>query len=284
MPDITTFNRMAELLGVDLNYFSENFTSNIISQVSQPSVPEQPNEPEPSAPVGKRTWDMSNGNWTDADFSGLHNLHEKFSSSNILRCKFLGSDLTGLLLKSNNVEQSDFTNSNISHSKIQSSNVLNNSFKNCLLLKTEITASNLQENDFSGCDLSQTTFSKSNLYGCNLTGVNFNDMLFQHGGFSGVFSKKEIKETNTIVDAQWNRSSFIESAISDLVFTGEMQDCSFENCAFTRTTFQNVTFINTFFKNTELKRVRFVNCACDNLTYEFLRLCKADVSGISLLP
>jgi transcriptional regulator with XRE-family HTH domain len=27
MPDITTFNRLAEILGVDLNYFSENFQS-----------------------------------------------------------------------------------------------------------------------------------------------------------------------------------------------------------------------------------------------------------------
>ena len=27
MPDIITFNRLAEILGVDLNYFSENFQS-----------------------------------------------------------------------------------------------------------------------------------------------------------------------------------------------------------------------------------------------------------------
>jgi hypothetical protein len=39
----------------------------------------------------KSEWDMSHGNWVDADFSGLKNLHEKFSSSNMLRCKFIGS-------------------------------------------------------------------------------------------------------------------------------------------------------------------------------------------------
>lgn len=29
----------------------------------------------------------------DADFSGLKNLHEKFSSSNLQGCKFFGSDM-----------------------------------------------------------------------------------------------------------------------------------------------------------------------------------------------
>jgi|GEM_PF-2793560 len=43
-------------------------------------------------------WDMSQGNWTEADFSGLKNLKEKFSSSNIKNCKFMNSDLSGLIL------------------------------------------------------------------------------------------------------------------------------------------------------------------------------------------
>ena len=44
---------------------------------------------------------MSSGNWIDADFSGLKNLQEKFSSSNMKNCKFIGSELSGLILKSN---------------------------------------------------------------------------------------------------------------------------------------------------------------------------------------
>lgn len=108
MPDIITFNRLAEILGVDLNYFSEGL-SPVSTELSADEYSEKQTN-DTSSPDKKisRSWDMSHGNWMDADFSGLKNLHEKFSSSNILRCKFVGSDMSGLLLKSNNVHISDF--------------------------------------------------------------------------------------------------------------------------------------------------------------------------------
>ena len=84
---------------------------------------------------------MSRGNWVDADFSGLKNLHEKFSSSNMQRCKFIGSDLSGLLLKNNNVDSCDFSGSDISNSHIQSSNLSKNIFKDCSLKETEFSES-----------------------------------------------------------------------------------------------------------------------------------------------
>ena len=69
---------------------------------------------------------MSRGNWVDADFSGLKNLNKKFSSSNMQRCLFIGSDLSGLLLKSNHVDNCDFSNSELSSSHIQNSNLAKN--------------------------------------------------------------------------------------------------------------------------------------------------------------
>jgi transcriptional regulator with XRE-family HTH domain len=110
MPDIITFNRLAEILGVDLNYFSESFQSEVTEMIAPESLNKQSAEMPsgkqnlPAGKAGKKlSWDMSRGNWVDADFSGLKNLHEKFSSSNMQRCLFIGSDLSGLLLKSNNV-------------------------------------------------------------------------------------------------------------------------------------------------------------------------------------
>jgi uncharacterized protein YjbI with pentapeptide repeats len=73
----------------------------------------------------------------DADFSGLKNLHEKFSSSNLLRCRFAGSGMSGLLLKSNNVLACDFSGSDFSRSQIQNSNFSNNLFKDCSMKETE---------------------------------------------------------------------------------------------------------------------------------------------------
>lgn len=295
MPDITTLNRLAEITGVDLNYFSENFQSvgdisNGYRRVSDDSMDSQSVElpsgkQNPTAgKAGKKpSWDMSRGNWADADFSGLKNLHGKFSSSNMQRCKFIGSDMSGLLLKNNNVDSCDFSSSDISSSQIQGSNLLKNTFKDCSLKETEFSGSNIDSCDFTGANLTGTEFSKSNINGCNFTGADFTGVVVKSGGFSGVVIKSGDLGKNTLADAVWNRTSFIDTHIADIVFAGTLEDCYFENCAFTRVTFQNTTLINTFFKNKSLKRIRFINCTADRMTYEFLKNGKADLTGISLI-
>ena len=282
MPDIITFNRLAEILGVDLNYFSENFQSPATEKPSvEPSV-----KPSDELPTGRQklSWDMSRGNWVDADFSGLKNLHEKFSSSNMQRCKFIGSDLSGLLLKGNNVDSCDFSGSDISKSHIQGSNLGKNIFKDCSLKEAEFSGSNIDRCDFSGADFTGAKFSKSYLYGGYFTGADFTGVVIKSGGFSGVVAKSGNFAKNVITNAVWNRTSFIDSQIADIVFTGTLDDCYFENCAFTRVTFQNVILSNTFFKNNKnLKRIRFIDCQADRITYEFLKQGKADLTGITLV-
>lgn len=258
MPDIITFNRLAEILGVDLNYFSENFQSAATESDSYRMAPNESmvkqSDELPSAKHQKKlSWDMSRGNWVDADFSGLKNLNEKFSSSNMQRCLFIGSDMSGLLLKRNNVNSCDFSSSDISSSHIQSSNLVNNLFKDCSLKETEFSESQIKSCDFSGADF---------------TGASIK---------SGAFLK------NTMANAIWNRTSFNAVHLSDTVFDGKLEDGYFENCAFTRVTFRNSTLINTFFKNKSLKRVRFIDCQADRMTYEFLKNGKADLTGITLL-
>ncbi len=228
MPDIITFNRLAEILGVDLNYFSENFQSVAIEIASNESLVKQSTELPSVKQKNKLSWDMSRGNWVDADFSGLKNLHDKFSSSNMQRCMFIGSDMSGLLLKSNNVDSCDFSGSDFSRSHIQNSNLANNLFKDCSLKETE--------------------FSESYIYGCDFTGADFTGVVIKSGGL----------EKNTIANAVLNRTSFIDTQIADIVFAGTLEDCYFENCAFTKVTFRNATIINTFFKNKSLKRIRFI--------------------------
>lgn len=271
MPDIITFNRLAEILGVDLNYFSESFQPVATETAAAEPLDKQPDELNSSNEMqltsGKQKkklgWDMSRGNWVDADFSGLKNLHAKFSSSNMLRCKFIGSDLTGLLLKGNNVDSCDFSGSDFGNSHIQGSNLVSNMFKDC--------------------SLKETQFSDSYISGCDFTGADFTDVKFKSGGFTGVVTKSGDLEKNTIANAVWNRTSFNAMYIADIVIMGTVEDCSFENCAFTRVAFRNSTLINTFFKNKSLKRIRFIDCQADRMTYEFLKNGKADLTGITLL-
>jgi len=272
MPDIVTFSNLAEILGVDLNYFSENFRSTVIESDGNRIAPVDPlvkqstelssgnqNLSGMSAgqaggkTVKKLRWDMSRGNWVDANFSGLNNLHEKFSGSNMQRCLFIGSKLSGLLLKGNNVDRCDFSGSDISRSHIQGSNLANNLFKECSLKETEFSESYIMGSDFSGAD--------------------FAGAVFKNGGF----------QNNLIVNTVLNGTTFNAMHIIDVVFDSKLEDCYFENCSFKKVTFQNSTLINTFFKNKNLKGIRFIDCRADRMTYEFLKSGKADLTGISLI-
>lgn len=284
MPDITTFIRIAEILGVDLNYFSDNFISSI-PEMSEDELNDTEKIEILSDKKKKRTnWDLSKGNWIDADFSGLDTLHEKFSSSNMQRCLLKGSDLSGLHLKSNNIDSCDFSGSVISFSIIQNSNLHRNIFKSSSLRESKITSTNIEHCDFSDSNLTGTEFVKSCLYGCNLNGADFTSVLFKSVGFSGVVKKTSVNEFNTITNAELNCTSFIETQIADITFTGKLEDCCFENCSFTRVVFQNVTFINTFFKNNEkLSKVKFIDCKADSFTYSLLKNGKADMSGIEMI-
>lgn len=253
MPDIITFNRLAEILAVDLNYFSENFHSEIVEiTLNEPHVIQSAESPT-GEPKKKLNWDMSHGNWLEADFSGLKNLHEKFSSSNMQKCLFVGSEMLALLLKNNNVNSCDFTRSDISASQIQRSNLFNNLLVNCSLNDTE--------------------FSESYITACDFTGANFTGAIFKSGGF----------QNNKIANAVWNRTTFKAMHLVDVVFDGKIEDCYFENCAFKKVTFNNATLINSFFKNKSLKGIKFIDCQADRLTYEFLKNGKANLTGIALL-
>lgn len=253
MPDIITFNRMAIILGVDLNYFSENFKStsdesNIVrSAIDKADVTSVENVKQ------KPTWDMSMLNLVDSDFSGLKNLNEKFSSSNLQKCKFIGSDLSGILLRNNNWNKCDFTNSSIKNSHIQNSNLENNQFNNC--------------------NLNATEFSGSNVKNCDFTGTDFSNAKFKSSGF----------EKNNISNAIWNNTSFKGTYLGGITFEGNIENCSFEHCRFRNVKFLNVSMKNTFLKNNyKAKQIEFINCKADKITYAFLKNNLANLSGITL--
>lgn len=254
MPDILTIIRLAEILGVDLNYFSGDVVS-ASGEVPSSGPPVMPStDLQAGQQKDKLSWDMSRGNWIDADFSGLKNLNEKFSSSNMLRCRFNGSDLSRLLLKSNNVGNCDFTDSDLGGSRIKMSSLSGNIFRNCSLREAEILESNISDCDFSGADFTGT--------------------VLKYGGL----------EKSGMADTVLEHTSFLYMHLADIVFSGTLEDCFFENCAFTRVTFENATLLNTFFKdNRKLKRITFTNCKADRMTYEFLKQGKADLTDITML-
>lgn len=257
MPDITTLNLLAEIFGLDLNYFSDSFLSTNTEKVTTVQ-PIDRQTAESSSPKQRKNfdwnWEMSKGNWVDADFSGLKNLKEKFSSSNIKNCNFLDSDLSGLILKSNYIDICDFSNSDLRNSKIQKSFLTKCIFTECSLIDSE--------------------FSKSFLSGCDFTNADFTGVTIYSGGI----------EKSTIDNALWNSTSFVDTYLGELVFSGTLEDCSFENCGFSKVKFQNATILNTFFKNNrKFKKVEFDYCKVDKITYAFLKNNQANLIGITVL-
>ncbi len=256
MPDISTLNRLAEIFGVDLNYFSDSFQS---AEVGATAFEKEDRKTAAvSAPKPRKkfdwNWDMSSGNWVDADFSGLKNLKEKFSSSNMKNCKFMNADLSELVLEKNNIELCDFSSSDIRNSKIQSSNLLSNQFTNCSFIDAEFSKNNIEKCDFTEADFSGTEFS----------GVNF--------------------ESNIVKDVVWKFTSLKRTNISKVVFEGTLEDCHFEHCSFYDVKFQDATILNTFFKyNDRFKKVQFINCKVDKISYAFLKNNQANLTGVTLL-
>ncbi len=261
MPDIATLNRIAIILSVDLNYFSDNFQESINQTIEHPSqdLNTYDQKISNSINISRRnpqewSWDMSEGNWVDADFSGLKNLKEKFSSSNMKNCKFSESDLSGLILSKNNIELCDFSNSDLRDSTFQSSNLLNIQFSACSFIDTEVFKCNIEKCNFSNVDFSGTEFKESNL------------------------------EKNILTQAQWKFTKFSKSNISNMVFSGTLEDCHFEQCSFYGVSFENATIINTFFKyNERFRKVQFINCKVDRITYAFLKNNQANLTGVELV-
>lgn len=256
MAHISTLNRLAEILLVDLNYFSDSFQGYEIESTLQESFSKKSEEIHTLTPKKNFDWqwDMSKGNWADADFSGLKNLKEKFSSSNMKNCKFMNSDLSGLLLGKNNIERCDFSGSEIRNSKIQSSNLLNNQFNKCSLVDAVLFKSNVEK-----CNFVETDFSGAEIVDSNL-------------------------ESNDVSGVVWKFTKFLRSNMSNMIFTGVLEDCHFEHCAFYGVKFENATILNSFFKyNEKFRKVQFVNCKADSITYAFLKNNQANLTGITLM-
>lgn len=256
MPDITMLSRLAEIFGVDLNYFSEKVVEHGVAQEniqhSKSSLPG--NESTVSKRRPDWNWDMSGSNWVDADFSGLNRLKDKFSSSNIRNCTFLKSDLSGIAWRGNDLSGCDFSGAYMRDSSMQATELSKCTFVNCPLIDSVI----------SQCEIS----------GCNFNAADFSGAEFLNSSLRNLSLEGSI----------WKHTSFKQTDFSDLVFIGTMEDCSYENCAFRNVRFLDLTILNTFFKhNRRLTRVGFSNCKVDKLTYAFLKSNGAKLEGIYIV-
>ncbi|MDR2063829.1 MAG: pentapeptide repeat-containing protein [Candidatus Nomurabacteria bacterium] len=277
IPDVVTFIKLAEVLEVDLNYFTGD--ENSINQTGEGAqnlnnkCDDGDDERFGIDEEIKKTWrgkdfddrkyrqkirqkyarNMSGGNWENADFSGLKNIGEKFSGANVRRVQFVGSDLSKLVMRGNNIQNCDFSHANLSASD----------FIGC----------NIQDCEFAGADLSESAHSGSNIQRCNFTGANFTNTIFRGCNF----------EKAIVKDVVWKSAVFYHSHLGKLEINGEMSDCSFDGWKPKNVTFRDANLRNVFFKNCNLKKLQFENVCADSLTLAFLKSSKANVSDVKLI-
>ncbi len=202
--------------------------------------------------ITDRHWNMSSAIWKDADFSGLKNTNSRFNYTDSRGCIFQNSDLNGTIFKGNNIQECDFKKAIMKGCKLSSSNIIKNNFSEVNFTETIFSSSHLVDNNFISANLTKTIIKSSSL-------VN-NKM-----------------EKTILYETEFSGSSF-----QNMIFSGNIYNCSFINCSFQKTSFQDASFKNTFFKNQKMKKVKFINCTADRLTYSFLVNSKANVEGITI--
>lgn len=253
LPDITTLIQLAEIFRVDLNYFSAHSL---------------PVEKELATKLGTEGdgifsklkdnmglyWNMSGENYVDADFSGLKNVKDKLSGSSFKKCKLIDADLSDIAFKGNSINDCDFFNAVLRNSRFHGSDIKASSFVNASFIDAVLEASEIRNCDFSNA---------------NLSGIELSSSEFRN---------------NIIEGTNWQHASFKGTQFTEIIFSGLLEECSFISCAFSKTIFKNATIKNSFFKYSNLKRVDFIDCQADRLTYEFLKNCKANLDGVNLLP
>jgi uncharacterized protein YjbI with pentapeptide repeats len=194
MPDILTLNRLGEILGVDLNYFSDG----VERTATETTVIEQPAGLSSRERKKQLSWNMSGGSWKDADFSG--------------------ADLTGFTFKSSDVRDANFDLANLTDCNLSTLNLANASFNKSILVRTNFSKSGLLGTKFTGVDLTDV----------KLTLTDLKNTIFESCIFNGVdFNKSDMR--GLILDGQiFNGVSFDNAALTNVSF----RDATLNNVSF----------------------------------------------------
>src|SRR5512133_3596442 len=112
MPDIITLNRLAQMLGVDLNYFSKNFQSVADETTSKLNDGKEDmgqtvlEDANPSRSQERQLLtNFSGSNLTKSDFAGVTARKSKFEGSALRGSDFSAADLTGSTFKASDLRE-----------------------------------------------------------------------------------------------------------------------------------------------------------------------------------
>ena len=256
IPDLITFNRLAKILGVDLNYFSEDFESD--SHVIQPeiSITSRPSE-------ANELVNFSGSNLPDTDFAGIIAHKRKFKGSALGGSDFSKADLTGSLFAASDLRGANFNGANLTDCTFSALDLTDGSFNKTILTRTEFSRSSLERVKFTDAKLIDAKLTKADLRATIFENCVFEGVDFKYSDLSGVcFDRQTFKGVK-----------FHNTALTGASFKGA--------------TLQNVSFraqyalTNKYYR--QLKTIHFDGAIMDKLTYAALKGVGVDLSGVSTI-
>jgi len=271
IPDIVTMNRLAEILEVDLNYFSENFQSpnndTSFKTVDNNSDIEQTAQgvTNPSISSGERQLltNFSGGNLLKSDFAGVIAHNRKFYGSALRGSDFTGADLTGSSFTGSDVRETNFDRTNLTDCTLSTNDLTDACFNKTILVRTIFSTSGLAGAKFVDAELTDVKLTKTDL----------RKTVFENCIFKGVdFKYSDMR--NVSLDGQtFIGVKFDKAALDEATFNGA--------------TFRNVSFRPTYALTNKyyraIKTINFDGAMMDKLTYAELKGMGADLSNVTFI-
>lgn len=267
-PDIVTFNRLAEILGVDLNYFSENFQSVVTGTVTDEFSAAQTEQDVvniSSLPEPQELMNFNGSNLPKSDFGGVTAHNRKFNGSALRGSDFSGADLTGSSFTGSDVSEANFDGTNLTDCTLSAINLTDSSFNKTILVRTEFNASALAGAKFIDVKLTNVKLNTTDLRKTTFDNCIFNGVVIKHCDLRGL-----CLDGQAFIDVRFDKA-----ALNDVTFKGA--------------TFKNVSFLPTYALTNKyyriIKTICFDGAIMDKLTYAALRGlgAGADLSKVTVI-
>lgn len=268
VPDIITVSRLAEIFGVDLNYFSGNsqieddeaafkLVSNRITGIEQTSG----QNTDSSHP--HELMNFNGSNLPGSDFAGVTAHKRKFNGSALRGADFSGADLTGSSFMGSDIRQANFDGTNLTDCTFLANDLTGTSFNKSILVRTQFRSSGLDAAKFINAELIDVMLTKTDLKKAVFQNCLFNGAVFKYSDLSGLCFDKQ-----TFIGVK-----FQSTALNEATFNG----ATLRNVSF-RTTY---ALTNRFYRT--LKTIRFDGAMMDKLTYAALKGVGTDLSKVTMI-
>jgi uncharacterized protein YjbI with pentapeptide repeats len=263
MPDITTFDRLAEILDIDLNYFSQN-TPPAAAEISNVGESARPfAHVADSAASSQVTIDLTAADLRDSDFAGVVLHKGKFKANSLRGADFSNADLTGSSFDATDAREANFDGADLTECNFLVTDLTGARFRKSVLVRTVLNMSG-----------QGAKFVDAKLVDAKLIKTDLREAVFENCTFTGVdFSYCDLRGID-FGSQTFNGVRFDKSALNDVSFQGA--------------TLRNVSFIMPFSLTNKshlaLKTIRFDGARMDKLTYLALKgLRVVDLSNVTII-